>query len=220
MAQPHIEMLRPAIPWPEEKPEDQTEHWQQDHCNDPNQFPFVRYGAFENNDNRPDICSEYEGAQDAVVSQAHFFLPVSPKLLVHAHFWLSRFHRNDEWRFCFPPEVELRARRVIDVFSIDVERDRNDIGLIPDAMDHSARHGNDIANFAYFLADFPELGITRSGPVIRSLEEFVLLGAIHAPNHRPRAVVVRRSASVWKPAHRKDSQRGQASRAANGPRSP
>jgi len=83
-----ITTLRLAISWPEEKPEDQAQQWQQHNDKYPKQFLLVRSGALENIYDRPDISGEYEQAQNSAVSEIHHCcsFPVSqkrPSLMPH-----------------------------------------------------------------------------------------------------------------------------------------
>src|ERR1017187_7194400 len=65
--------LRLTVSWSEEVPQDQAQQRQQHNRDCPNQFLLVGNGALENIDNRPDITSEYQHAQEAVVSEIHHF---------------------------------------------------------------------------------------------------------------------------------------------------
>src|SRR5213596_2391550 len=96
---------------------------------------------------------------------------------------------------------------MVDVLPVDMKRDGDHVRIVPNAMYHASWHSYDIAYTTYFLADLLEFGVTLPTIVIHSLIKFVLLWAVYSCDYRPRAVVVRRGASMRKPAHSQNSQR-------------
>jgi len=65
--------LRAPTTRPKEIPEDQAQHGQQQHCDNPNQLLLVRNSALENIDNCPDISDQYQEPKDAAISEVHHF---------------------------------------------------------------------------------------------------------------------------------------------------
>ena len=83
-------------------------------------------------------------------------------------------------------DIELRAPRVIDVPAVDVERNRDRVGLVPHLVDRARRHRQHLARQEHLGADLLELRVTRARPVVLPPPERVPLGSQDARDDRPR----------------------------------
>ena len=113
---------------------------------------------------------------------------------------------ENERRLSTLVEVELGSTGVLDVLPVDVKRYRNAVAIVPYAMNPAGGHSEDIAGAKHLFTNLLQLGVARATAVVYALEELIPLRSLNPSENCPRAVVVRRCASVGQPTHGKNRQ--------------